>query len=293
MKIAAFCRNVNDDNCEFLRHALSFVRGRGHQLFLYKSMLTLFEENSVSIFSSNEQLKAVAPIDFIISFGGDGSFIDTANLVADLGIPLVGVNTGRIGFLTSITSKNFEEYWLQLEEGNYTIEERALLHVDADSPLPLRNFFALNDVSIHASEVNAIAGVKLWINEELVNTYWADGLIVATPTGSTAYSLSCGGPILHPKTNVNVVTPIATHSLSVRPIIVNNDDVIKIRVDSRSKTCLLTVDSARVTLQNPVELIITKENFSMKTIRFFKSDFYSVIREKLLWGVDVRNFDVD
>ena len=293
MKIAAYCRNVNDDNIEFVRKALKLVKKGNHELLLHEYFKSVVVDEEVVWFSTYQDLKDAAPVDFMLSFGGDGSFIDAANVLADLGIPLVGVNTGRIGFLTSITKKNFEEYWKLLETGCYTIEERSLLHIDADVKLPLQHTFALNDISIHNTEVNSITGVKLWVNDLPANTYWADGLIVATPTGSTAYSLSCGGPIIHPQTQVNVITPISSHSLAVRPIVVSNNDVLKIEVLSRNEKFLLTVDSERITLENPITLTISKENFTIKTTRFLKSDFYSVIREKLLWGIDLRNFETE
>ncbi len=293
MKIAAYCRNVDDDNLEFVRKALKLVKKGNHELLLHEYFKSVVVDEDVLWFSTYQDLKDAAPVDFMLSFGGDGSFIDAANVLADLGIPLVGVNTGRIGFLTSITKKNFEEYWKLLETGCYTIEERSLLHIDADVKLPLQHTFALNDISIHNTEVNSITGVKLWVNDLPANTYWADGLIVATPTGSTAYSLSCGGPIIHPQTQVNVITPISSHSLAVRPIVISNNDVLKIEVLSRNEKFLLTVDSERITLENPITLTISKENFTIKTTRFLKSDFYSVIREKLLWGIDLRNFETE
>ena len=293
MKIAAYCRNVNDDNLEFVRKALKLVKKGNHELLLHEYFKSVVVDEEVVWFSTYQDLKDAAPVDFMLSFGGDGSFIDASNVLADLGIPLVGVNTGRIGFLTSITKKNFEEYWKLLETGCYTIEERSLLHIDADVKLPLQHTFALNDISIHNTEVNSITGVKLWVNDLPANTYWADGLIVATPTGSTAYSLSCGGPIIHPQTQVNVITPISSHSLAVRPIVISNNDVLKIEVLSRNEKFLLTVDSERITLENPITLTISKENFTIKTTRFLKSDFYSVIREKLLWGIDLRNFETE
>ena len=284
---------MNDDNLEFVRKALKLVKKGNHELLLHEYFKSVVVDEEVVWFSTYQDLKDAAPVDFMLSFGGDGSFIDAANVLADLGIPLVGVNTGRIGFLTSITKKNFEEYWKLLETGCYTIEERSLLHIDADVKLPLQHTFALNDISIHNTEVNSITGVKLWVNDLPANTYWADGLIVATPTGSTAYSLSCGGPIIHPQTQVNVITPISSHSLAVRPIVISNNDVLKIEVLSRNEKFLLTVDSERITLENPITLTISKENFTIKTTRFLKSDFYSVIREKLLWGIDLRNFETE
>ena len=136
---------------------------------------------------------------------------------------------------------------------------------------------------------NTINTIHVWVNEEKVNTYWADGLIVATPTGSTAYSLSCGGPIIVPSVNVLIITPIASHSLAVRPIVIPDDSIIKIIVENRNEKFSLALDSYQISLQNPVELTITKGNYTIKTVRFPSADFYSVIREKLLWGIDIRN----
>lgn len=294
MKIAVYCRKDAISDVEFIHHALWFMKIKGVELIIHKN---LNEENKLSvlldgctIFDDYEDLVDNHPIDFCISFGGDGSFIDTANIVADLGIPIVGVNTGRIGFLTSVTKKNFEQYFNFLKKGDYIIEERSLLHLSADKEIPLKNFFAVNDVTIRPSDDTSVNGILVWINGEKVNTYWADGLIVATPTGSTAYSLSCGGPILHPSTNVNIITPISSHTLAVRPIIVNNNDVITIKVQSRCNRFVLALDSTRIEIENPCELTITKEHFTIKTPRFHASDYYSIIREKLMWGIDLRNF---
>lgn len=294
MRIAVYCRPNTINDIEFIHHALWYMKIKGAEIIVHDSLL---EENKLHVlmdgcqtFNNYQDLSHHAPIDFCISFGGDGSFIDTANIVADLGIPIVGVNTGRIGFLTSITKNNFEEHFDDLQKGAFEMEERSLLHLSADIELPFQNFFAVNDVTIRPSDDTSINGILVWVNDEKVNTYWADGLIIATPTGSTAYSLSCGGPILHPSTHVNIITPISSHTLAVRPIIVNNQDLITIQVQSRCNKFVLALDSTRIEVENPCTLTITKENFMIKTPRFFTSDYFSVIREKLMWGIDLRNF---
>jgi NAD+ kinase len=294
MKIAVYSRQNTINDIDFMHHALWFMKIKGTELIFHENLL---QEKKLevlidgcAVFSNYEDLSHHAPVDFCISFGGDGSFIDTANIVADLGIPIVGVNTGRIGFLTTITKKNFEQHFNYLKKGEFVIEERSLLHLSADKDLPLNNFFAVNDVTIRPSDDTSVNGILVWVNDAKVNTYWADGLIVATPTGSTAYSLSCGGPILHPSTNVNIITPISSHTLAVRPIIVNNQDVITIQVQSRCNRFVLALDSTRIEIENPCTLTITKEQFMIKTPRFIASDYFTIIREKLMWGIDLRNF---
>jgi NAD+ kinase len=294
MKIAVYSRKNGVNDVDFLHHALWFMKIKGVQLVIHQN---LNAENKLSViidgcesFETYQDLKEQSPIDFCFSFGGDGSFIDAANIIADLGIPIVGINTGRIGFLTSITKNSFEQYFNMIKKGDFSVEERTLLHLSADKPLPLSNFFAVNDVTIRPSDDTSVNGILVWINGAKVNTYWADGLIVATPTGSTAYSLSCGGPILHPSTEVNIITPISSHTLAVRPIIINNEDIISINVQSRCNRFVLALDSTRIEIENPCELTISKEKFTIKTLRFKAGEYYSTIREKLMWGIDLRNF---
>lgn len=293
MKIAVYCRKNSISDIEFIHHALWFMRIKGVELIIHENLNSEHKLSVLldgcSIFENYEDLAVHTPIDFCISFGGDGSFIDTANIVADLGIPIIGVNTGRIGFLTTITKTNFDHYFNLIKKGDFIIEDRSLLHLSSDISLPLKNFFAVNDVTIRPSDDTSVNGILVWVNGEKVNTYWADGLIVATPTGSTAYSLSCGGPIIHPGTNVNIITPISSHTLAVRPIIISNSDTITIKVQSRCNRFVLALDSTRIEIENPCELTITKENFTIKTPRFPSGDYFSIIREKLMWGIDLRN----
>ncbi len=240
-------------------------------------------------FNSNKSLAAVGCVDFMVSVGGDGSFIDAANLVGDLGIPLVGINTGRIGFLSAIRKDDFEACIDMLQNGEYTLESRSLLHIESSEPLALDTKFIINDVTVRATDSDSINAITVTAEDKNINTYWADGLIIATPTGSTAYSMSCGGPILHPQTDVMVLTPIASHSLSVRPLVIPADQKLRISVDGRGGKYSLCVDTQRIIVDNGVSLYISKEKFSIKTVLFKNSNFYSTIREKLLWGLDKRN----
>jgi NAD+ kinase len=294
MKIAVFYKKHNENDKEFIVEALRFLKNNGVQLFVHdkltkKSFFNAIIENC-PVFSIHDDLKKIPHIDFLFSFGGDGSFIDAMKLVSHLNIPMVGVNTGRIGFLTTITKKNFEQQFQMLCEQKYTIEKRKLLHLDADQILPLNNYFALNDITVRTTDEDSVCGIEIWVNKIHVNTYWADGLIVASATGSTAYSLSCGGAIIHPSSHVNIITPIASHSLNTRPIIVNSDDEIRIKVHSRrTDKFSLAMDNERIIVPTSATLIIKKEDFEISMVRFHNTDFFSVIREKLMWGIDLRN----
>jgi len=294
MKIAVFYRKHSENDKEFIVSALQCLKNKGVQLVVHDKLTQkpYFEKiiENCSIFSTHEDLKKFSDIDFFFSFGGDGSFIASVKLVGNLNIPMVGINTGRIGFLTTITKKNFEQQLQMLCEQRFTIEKRKLLHLNTDHSLPLENFFALNDITIRSTDEDSMCEIEIWVNESHVNTYWADGLIVATATGSTAYSLSCGGSIIHPTSHVNIITPIASHTLNIRPIIVNADDEIKIKVHSRrTDKFSLALDNERIIAPTAATLTIKKEDFEISMIRFHNTDFFSVIREKLLWGIDLRN----
>ena len=247
------------------------------------------KNTDIQRFESYEELKQLGTVDFMVSIGGDGSFIDAANLIGDLGIPLVGVNTGRIGFLSAIKKDNFETCLRMLLDHQYTLESRSLLHIEGSEPLSLGTHFVVNDVTIRATDSDSINAITVSTDGKHINTYWADGLIVATPTGSTAYSMSCGGPILHPQTDVVVLTPIASHSLSVRPLVIPATQTLDIAVSGRGGRFSLCVDTQRLILNDTVTLRISKEKFSIQTVLFDNTNFYSTIREKLLWGLDKRN----
>ena len=303
MKLAVYSRLSDENDTLFIREVLAALHDMGCKLFLHEhcknaancrdvACRVSTSENPAVIsgcFSNHEELSCLPGIDFVISFGGDGTYIDAANLVGNLNIPLLGVNTGRVGFLTAVNRNNYQSCFEKLLAGQYVLENRALLHLESSQPLQLDSNFALNDITVRTSDENSINAIKVWVGGKPVNTYWGDGLIIATPTGSTAYSLSCGGPIIVPDANVNVLTPIASHTLAVRPMVISANEEIRIVVESRNNSFSLALDSHRVVVENPVELRITKEKFHIQTVLFDDTDFYRIIREKLLWGIDKRN----
>lgn len=271
----------------FIDSVITFLRDNQCKVVLHKNIPC--EIADIQRFESYKSLQKLGNVDFMVSIGGDGSFIDAANLIGDLNIPLVGINTGRIGFLSAIKKENYESCIRMLIDRKYTLESRSLLHIEGSEPLPLDTHFVVNDVTVRATDNDSINAISVEAGGKHINTYWADGLIVATPTGSTAYSMSCGGPILHPQTDVVVLTPIASHSLSVRPLVIPAAQPLEIAVDGRGGKYSLCVDTQRIILEDSVKLLITKEKFTIQTVLFDNANFYSTIREKLLWGLDKRN----
>ncbi len=283
---ALYSRSITGQQ-PLVESVIRFMQDNQCKVVLHKNILC--KNSDYQYFESYNDLQQIDNVDFMLSIGGDGSFIDAANLIGDLNIPLVGINTGRIGFLSAIKKDNYEACLRMLLEKQYTLESRSLLHIEGSEPLSLGTHFVVNDVTIRATDSDSINAITVTTDGKHINTYWADGLIVATPTGSTAYSMSCGGPILHPQTDVVVLTPIASHSLSVRPLVIPATQVLDIAVSGRGGRYSLCVDTQRLILNDSVKLRISKEKFTIQTVLFDNTNFYSTIREKLLWGLDKRN----
>jgi len=223
--------------------------------------------------------------------GGDGTMLAAVSIIRDSGIPIAGINFGRLGFLANIQKNDIEKALAEILSGNYSIQPRALLSVEtADSDLFQGENFALNDITVFRYDTSSMITVDAKINKELLNSYWADGLIIATPTGSTAYSLSCGGPIIMPGSGNFVITPISPHNLNVRPIVVSDSITLHLKIESRTENFILSCDSKSETLPVDTELIIKKAPFSINLIRLENDSYFSTLREKLLWGIDVRNY---
>lgn len=244
-------------------------------------------ENEPALFSCAEDLPG--KIDFLMSLGGDGTLLDTVCYVRDTNIPVIGINFGRLGFLASIGRDEIHALVQALLDRTYIVDQRSLIHLDANIPLFGEIPYALNEFTIHKKDTSAMVKIHTYLNGEFLNTYWADGLIVSTPTGSTGYSLSCGGPIVFPDAGNFVITPVAPHNLNVRPIIVPNESVISFEVEGRSDQFLCTLDSRMETIDSSVQLAIKKERFKISLLRLDESNFLHTLRNKLLWGIDARN----
>lgn len=228
--------------------------------------------------------------DFLLSVGGDGTLLETIAFVRNSGIPILGINTGRLGFLAGVTVAEAVAHAIEnLKDRKFSIEKRSLLKLETKNNLFGEINFALNEFTVQRKETSAMMTIHTSINGEFLNSYWADGLIISTPTGSTAYSLSCGGPLMVPDSKSFVITPLSPHNLNVRPLIVPEDSIISLRVEGRSIQHLATLDARSAIFTQDVELTIRKEDFKISLIRFNDHHFFNTIREKLIWGHDARN----
>jgi NAD+ kinase len=292
MKIALYSRGFITEDIANIRLLLQELRQAEIEAILYEPFYRTLQqhisfEKTPATFSCAEDLPG--RIDFLMSLGGDGTLLDTVCYVRDTNIPVIGINFGRLGFLASIGKGEIHGLVQALLNRTYIVDQRSLLHLDANIPLFGDVPYALNEFTIHKKDTSAMVKIHTYLNGEFLNTYWADGLIVATPTGSTGYSLSCGGPIVFPDAGNFVITPVAPHNLNVRPIIVPNDNVISFEVEGRSDQFLCTLDSRMETIDNTVQLAVKKEHFKISLLRLDDSNFLHTLRNKLLWGVDARN----
>ena len=228
-------------------------------------------------------------IEFVISLGGDGTLLDTVGLVRDKGIPIMGINFGRLGFLASIGREQLAEAVKALKKQTYVIDKRIMIHLDASISMFGNVPFALNEFSIHKRDTAPMIKIHTYLNGEFLNTYWADGLIVATPTGSTGYSLSCNGPIMFPESGSFLITPVAPHNLNVRSIVVPDDNIISFEIESRTDQIICALDSRREIVSKNVQLAVKKEGFLLNLLRLTENNFLQTLHNKLTWGLDKRN----
>lgn len=228
-------------------------------------------------------------MDFMISIGGDGTLLDAVCQVGELEIPILGLNTGRLGFLATVATKDISIAIDQLANDNFQIENRSLISLQSHRRLFNGLNFALNEFTIHKRDTSSMITVHTYIDGKYLNSYWADGLIVSTPTGSTGYSLSCGGPLISPEAKNLVITPVSPHNLNVRPIIVSDDSEISLEIEGRAEKFLISLDSRSTSISSEVKLSVKKESFQAKLIKLPHYHFFDTLRQKLNWGFDMRN----
>ncbi len=243
--------------------------------------------DNIETFSSHEDL--TEEIDFLISLGGDGTLLDTVTLIRNKNIPVVGINFGRLGFLASIGRDELAEAVKALARRSFIVDKRSLIHLDASLSLFNDAPYALNEFAIHKRDVSPMIKIHTYLNGELLNNYWADGLILATPTGSTGYNLSCQGPIVFPDAGSFVITPIAPHNLNVRAIVIPDNTIISFEIESRSDEIIVALDSRREIVNKNIQLAIRRETFMLSLVRLNENNFLQTLRNKLSWGLDKRN----
>jgi len=245
-----------------------------------------FSEN-VELFRDAEEI--TREIQAIISLGGDGTLLDTVTLVRSHNVPIMGINFGRLGFLAIIGRNELKIAIKALVNHSFVVDKRTLIHLDSNLPLFDNVPYGLNEFAIHKQDIAPMIKIHTYLNGEFLNTYWADGLIVATPTGSTGYSLSCSGPVVFPESGSFVITPVAPHNLNVRPIVVPDDNIISFEIESRSDQAICALDSRREIINKDVQLAVRKESFMLHLIRLNENNFLQTLRNKLTWGLDKRN----
>ncbi|TVZ07686.1 NAD+ kinase [Cellulophaga sp. RHA_52] len=293
MKVAIYGQTYNDDTVDYVCELLSELKLHNANISFEKDFYNFVtaskEIEDFSIFTENSGLDA--SFDMFVSFGGDGTILRAITFVKDLGIPIVGVNTGRLGFLSTFKKEDVKKVVQEFVAKDYTIVDRSLVAVTSNVNIPEFNAinFALNEVTVSRKDTTSMITVETSLNNEYLNSYWADGLIVSTPTGSTGYSLSCGGPVITPTAKSLVITPIAPHNLNARPLVISDNTVVKLKVSGREKNHLLSLDSRIVTLENGTEITVKKAGFTVKLIEYTSESFLKTLRNKLLWGEDKRN----
>lgn len=291
--IAIYGRQFNETVIPFVKELFSYLEDRKVQVYIHCDFYPFLKNQISSLkgyptYTSVHDLPDVA---FMLSLGGDGTMLSAVSIIQNSGIPIAGINFGRLGFLANIDKSKISDSMDQIFAGNYSLQPRTLLSVTSpDTALFQGDNFALNDITVFRYDSSSMITIHAKINGELLNSYWADGVIIATPTGSTAYSLSCGGPIIMPGSGNFAITPISPHNLNVRPIVISSSMVLELEVESRTDSYILSCDSKNVTLPITTRLRITKAPFEINLIRLEDSSYFSTLREKLLWGIDVRNY---
>ncbi len=294
MKVGIYGQFYHKEAARYVQELLNILGQKKIEVIIEKNFLNLIKANdqihvNYDHFSTFKELDS--SYDLFFSIGGDGTILKTATYIRDLNIPIAGINTGRLGFLATITKEEIAQSIDKILEGKYQISNRSLLQAtiegDDDSLGDLD--FALNEIAVNRKNTASMISITTHLDGEKLTNYWADGLIIATPTGSTGYSLSCGGPVIAPATSSIILTPIAPHNLNARPLVIPDDTTITLQVSGREEQHLISLDSRVITLNNDTIVTLRKAPFTIKLIMLEGESFLKTIREKLLWGEDKRN----
>jgi NAD+ kinase len=291
--VAIFGQSFYPETEKYLLQLLNVLKDHHIDVVIEKDYFRLLKEkksiseiNTLKTFDSLDKT-----IDLFFTIGGDGTILSAVKFVKDLNIPIIGINTGRLGFLATVHKNEIKKSIEEILNGKYQASERSILEVSYDSNKDtLHSFpFALNDIAISRKETTSMITIETWLNDEFLNAYWSDGIIISTPTGSTGYSLSCGGPIITPQTKSFVITPIAPHNLNARPLVIPDDLEIKLKISGREDQYLISLDSRLASLDRDTLVRIKKADFKIKLVWLFSDSFITTLRKKLLWGQDKRN----
>lgn len=291
-QIGIYSRPLKKNSLYILERIISLFSQCGVEVYLFRFIC----KDPQLVFAGFKNLKCFASfndmppdLDMMISLGGDGTFLETVTYVRDTDIPILGINTGRLGFLADIALEDLEKSIEMIINRRYQTEERSLIQVESSENLGCEFLFGLNDFTLRKSDKATLIKIHTWLDGEFLNSYWADGLIVSTPTGSTAYSLSVGGPIVVPESNNFIISPIASHNLTVRPLVVSADHKITMKVEGANMKHMASIDARSYFFKSKTIFTISKAAFSVKVVKLEGHTFYNTIRNKLMWGIDKRN----
>ena len=292
MILALFSQEINEYVNDVVQSFLSSKFSKESKFYIEKKIYDKIKPTSdLDLIPFNKSKDLSSSIDVMVSIGGDGTFLRTIDYVRDLDIPVMGINTGNLGFLATIKKENLDHAVEKIFNMKFEIEKRSVIKVNSEEIGLPKSFFpyALNEISVVRKDTTSMINIKTSLDGNHLNTYWADGLIVSTPTGSTGYSLSCGGPVISPTSGSLVLTPISPHNLNVRPLVISDQTRIDLSVSGREENHLLSIDSNIFTIKNQTKISIEKPSFNFKIAHFSNNNFYKTLKEKLLWGKDKRN----
>ncbi len=294
MQIAIFGRVLKDRDLKFVKDFISLLVKRGNELWINESYLAQIKQKiadlpPIKAYDIKHGLQV--EVEFLFSIGGDGTLLKTAQVVKDRGTHIMGINVGRLGFLTGVSKDKALAMLDQLNSREYDIDSRMMIRLQSSMPGFGEDNYALNEVAFMKKDSSSMILIHSYLNEVYLNTYWADGLIIATPTGSTGYSLSCGGPIIAPDSRSFVLTPVAAHNLNIRPLVISDEGTLSFEIDGRDEHFLCTLDSRYETINNKHRWTVSKAPFKLNLVRLKGSNFFKTIREKLNWGMDLRKWE--
>ena len=292
MVLALFSQEINESVNDVVQSFFISKFSKESKFYVEKKLYDqLAFDGDLELIPFNKSKDLDSSIDLLVSIGGDGTFLRTIEYVRDLNIPVMGINTGNLGFLATIKKENLDQAVEKIYNKKFKVENRSVIKVNSEEiGLPKNLFpYALNEISVVRKDTTSMINIKTSLDGNHLNSYWADGLIISTPTGSTGYSLSCGGPVISPSSGSLVLTPISPHNLNARPLVISDETKIELSVSGREEKHLLSIDSNIFTVQNQTKITIEKPSFDFKIAHFSNNNFYKTLKEKLLWGKDKRN----
>jgi NAD+ kinase len=291
MKIAVYGRQFNDPSVfPYIRQVFDSLAQHKVEVCIHPILNDFLKGNVDTSACTLLNCSDPKDVDVFLTLGGDGTLLDMVTVIRDSGVPVIGINFGRLGFLASINKSDISAAIHAVVNKEFSLDSRELLVIESEQKIFGDNNFALNDVTIHKRDDSAMITTHVSLDGEFLNSYWGDGIIISTPTGSTAYSLSCNGPIIFPQSNSIALTPVAPHNLNVRPVVLPDTSTLTLDIDYRGNNYIVSCDSRTVIVDKPMQFKVYKADFKLNLVRLNNESYLSTLRKKLLWGLDARNY---